>query len=326
MQLVRTGEQRRGPMRRAGRLFGLGLILLVFPASALRAGNEEDCGTYCDDRPRCAFCSTEACGSVYERMEFFGGSGENYSACRKAVSVNLGWPFRASPEPHHRTLVVALSGDSAGGLEWFCEDNAHRLEESVLCISSYGRAITRSKTLANNTSDLIDLMEQTSGRRPTVILIGKSMGGCKLHHAVTGTKGASDARLEDQAINLFVGVDMSCSPFRHWENGEDDALTFSTNVRELLVFYQQNAGAQTGHRAYRQPEAPFEPDIHVDVNADGFSLQRETRVDLTGSDTPPMCVDADHGTIDDCAAVQDALVGLINKRARGCCCCARGWW
>lgn len=278
--------------------------------------NQRECEDWCRGQARCSKCSDKVgCGTGYTSIKTFGGRGENYHACKKAGSADLVWPGTGVVRAEHRVLVVSLGGSGASssddGFEWFCEDFFAKdlAEPSVLCISSWGNITTRSEVLSNNTAAMAREMRRVSGVDPKIVLVGKSMGACKLHHAVAGEKGASDAALQRMDIDLFVGIDMSCSVARHFEKGERDALWFQDNVKQLLVFYEDKIGeSQTGHQGIFAGRS-FDPAIHVNVNREGFDVHTERK---NGS---ALCSNAGHGEIDDCAPLRRRIHDLVKKKA-----------
>jgi hypothetical protein len=280
------------------------------------------CENWCESYTKCSFCAeSRTCGSGYVSIEgeTFAGTEKIYYACEKVGSINRIWPGTTVAEALHRVLVVAVGGSSGSirdeGMEWFCEDffgGAKRVP-AVLCISSYAMPSTRSRQLADNIADLAQEIQRLNGAEPIIVLIGKSMGGCKLHHAAAGKKGGKYGDLKDKEIDLFVGVDPSCSLGRHFEGGLDDGLEFKRNVNTLLIFYQEKEGeAQTGHVGYFEGEN-FDENRHIDVNNEAFDIGEERKAITEHSDY--MCDNVGHGEMDDCEAVKTTLRRLILKRA-----------
>lgn len=231
-------------------------VMTVAPALQARswskasAANKAACLKWCGANKHCRHCSTTRhCGAHYEKMKIWDGWGRNYSACKKSAHVTSIWGDYANADIYSTTkaLVVTLGGMGASksskddGFEWFCEDYVHRtsLAKKVKCISSYGSVFTNSSTLSSNIESVISKIKSKTGRTPTVILVGKSMGGCKLQHAVYKRS------LNNNTIHTFIGVDTSCWVNEHWQ--DNDLLLFRSNVKRLFNFYQTNGPSQTGH-------------------------------------------------------------------------------
>lgn len=282
--------------------------------------NKADCLKWCRGNKKCAHCSKlSGCGSGYKKMKSWTGRGKNYYACKKHGSLNVIWPGNGAAKKQHRVLVVAAGGSGASssddGIEWFCEDFLPAKQyPNILCVSSWGNISTNSKKLSNNIFDLARAIEKKSGKPPKIILIGKSMGACKLHHAAAGAKSGKRGKLKNRRIDLFVGVDMSCGVDRHFEDGKKDALYFKSNVKKLFVFYQEKKGeSQTGSQGIFKGKK-FNPNIHINVNQDRFNAQTETKVPR--HDRRGMCKNVGHMDIDDCEALRKDLKQLVIKRAR----------
>jgi hypothetical protein len=282
--------------------------------------HKEACQKWCKGQRKCAFCSKKSgCGTGYKKMKSWTGRGKNWYACKKSGSINKIWPGTGAAKKQHTVLVVAAGGSGAStsddGIEWFCEDFFKGSKYSnVLCISSWGSITTRSKTLSNNIADLASAMKKKSGKDPKIILIGKSMGACKLHHAAAGTKSAKKGKLRKRKIDLFVGVDMSCGVDRHFEDGKKDALYFKDNIKKLIVFYQEKRGeSQTGSQGIYKGKK-FNKNIHINVNKDRFDVQKEVRTPR--HDQRGMCKNVGHMDIDDCEALRKTIYKLVIKRAK----------
>ena len=282
--------------------------------------HHDACKKWCAGNPKCSYCSKHVgCGVGYKNMKSWTGRGKNYYACKKFGSINKIWPGKGAAKKEHRVLLVMAGGSGAStsddGIEWFCEDNLRGSRyRNILCISSWGNISTRSKTLSDNIAELADAIKKKSGRAPKIILVGKSMGACKLHHAAAGTKTAKTGKLKNRQIDLFVGIDMSCGVDRHFEEGKKDALIFNNNVKKLLVFYQEKRGEkQTGSQGIFKGKK-FNRDIHINVNKHDFDARREAR-----STTHPQkgfCQNVGHLQIDDCPELKKIVKKLILKRAK----------
>lgn len=283
-----------------------------------RSKNYEECIKYCESDYRCDHCdSTMNCGISFVNRKSFRGPGTNWYACEKIRDINSFWPAKMKIKPEHRYLVVANGGYGGlfghDGIEWFCEKYlTPEIAPKALCIGSYGRPRTATWILSENIKNTVLLMEKVTGVRPEVIMIGKSMGACKLHHAVAGEKGGSRGGLEKLDISLFVGVDMSCQVKRHFED-PDDILEFNSNIKELWNFYQLNPDtSQTGHRAHFDGK-PFDDSIHIDVNNESFDEENGRKI---ANPDKPLCENAAHLTIDECVPLLEKIQKLILKKMK----------
>jgi hypothetical protein len=278
------------------------------------------CETWCENEKECSFCSESSrCGPAYTPIDgaSFEENGKTLYGCKKFGSINQVWRGTGVARAEHRALVVAVGGTSGSirdeGMEWFCENyfKGQNKVPQVLCISSYARTATRSRTLSDNIADLANEIHRLSGVSPKITLIGKSMGGCKLHHAAAGVKGGKYGALKDMEIDLFIGVDPSCGLKKHFEEGLDDALSFQDNVIKILNFYQEIDSSQTGHMLHFDGEE-FDDTAHIDVNNDTFDLETESK---RAGDPGSLCDNVDHGSIDDCEDLKRTIRQLILKRA-----------
>lgn len=296
------------------------LVFLIFSISffCLFAGNnnQADCERFCEKDKYCTCCSTlRSCGVGFERIKSFKNKGKNYYACRKKGSINVVWERLAKVTKDQKVLVVGVGGYSGmytdDGIELFCEKYLNsKNHKNILCISSYGRPKTSSRQLSENIRKTAMLMEKTSGVKPKVIMIGKSMGACKLHHAVAGEKGGARGDLDTFAIDLFIGVDMSCHVKRHYET-PGDILLFRNNIKEFYNFYQNHKNAsQTGHRAYFL-DTGFDDSVHINVNTDSFDVAQNKKIKNAEK---PLCKDARHLTIDNCEPLLETIQKIILKK------------
>lgn len=299
--------------------------------------NKDKCESWCAGQKHCDHCSTiNFCGPHFDRMKKWSGYGQNWSACKKDGKVNLIWDDYKGKDiyPTTRVLVVTLGGSGASkdsvedGFEWFCEDYIFgtNLARRVKCISSYGSIVTNSEKLSENIINLIHTITVHTNRSPKVILVGKSMGGCKLQHALY------KRILKNYPINTFFGVDTSCYVSKHWQEGE--GLLFHRNVETLQNFYQTIDSSQTGHvlaysdqyvgkidsegEAGRRGEFHYTFDRHnshnqINVNTMDFNFQSMRK---TGGN---MCnhVHHTHATrpIDRCQNLRDGIFSYIQRKA-----------
>lgn len=282
----------------------------------VKSENYEECIKYCDSNYRCDHCdSTINCGMSFVNLKSFRGHETNWYACEKTRDINSLWASKMQIKPKHRYLVVANGGYGGlfgyDGIEWFCEKYmTPDIAPEALCIGSYGRPGTATRLLSENIKNTIMLMEGVAGVRPEVIMIGKSMGACKLHHAVAGEKGGGRGGLENIDISLFIGVDMSCHVKRHFENPKD-FLEFKGNIKELWNFYQLNPKtSQTGHRAHFKG-VPFDDSIHINVNTESFDVEKKKKI--VGPEKT-LCENATHLNVDGCVPLLEIIQKLILKK------------
>jgi len=286
----------------------------------VKSDNLEECQQFCKDDYRCSFCwPTFNCGVGFVNVKSFRGKGTNWYACEKIRSINLVWPKKLRIKPEHRYLVVSVGGYGGifghDGIEWFCDKHlTPEVAPEALCINSYGRPRTATWLLAENIKNTVLLMEQVTGVKPKVIMLGKSMGGCKLHHAIAEDKGGKVTGLGALDVELFIGVDMSCQVKRHFEDPAD-ILEFNRNIKELWNFYQLHpTTTQTGHRAHFTGE-PFDENIHIDANNEGFDTSTMTKIPAA-SPEQVLCEDASHLNIDNCPKLLDTILEMVLKKMR----------
>lgn len=279
----------------------------------IKSENYNECKTFCDDNYRCDHCdSTMNCGVAFTKMKSFTGKGGNWYACEKIRDINSFWPEKMKIKTEHRYLVVANGGYGGlfghDGIEWFCEKYlTPEIAPQALCIGAYGRPRTATWILTENIKNTIMLMEKVTGVKPKLILVGKSMGGCKLHHAISGEKGGGRGGLEKLEIPLFIGVDMSCQVKRHFDD-LNDVLEFKSNIKELYNFYQVTPGSsQSGHRALFEGK-PFDESIHINVNEESFDPETRKKI---AKPEKPMCTNAEHINIDECVPLLETIQTMI---------------
>jgi len=292
------------------------LIFLILSFSHLLANdNKLNCESFCKNDDLCSYCSVlKGCGTGFKNIRSFRGKGKNWHACKKKGSINTIWKKQQKVTKEQRVLIVGIGGYSGmysdDGVEQFCENYFNsKNNKNVLCISAYGRPKTSSKQLSDNIRNTALLMEKISGVIPKVILVGKSIGACKLHHSVAGEKGGARGDLETFPIDLFIGIDMSCQIKRHFES-PGDILLFRNNIKEFYNFYQNNKdSAQTGCRAYFLGKK-FDDSVHIDVNNDNFDVENSKKIK---NSKKPLCKDVKHLTIDDCEPLLKTIQKIILK-------------
>jgi hypothetical protein len=301
------------------------------------AANKRDCLNWCGQHKYCHHCSKiYDCGGHYERIHFWHGYGDNWSACKKYGHVNRIWDDYKGKDiyPTTRVLLITLGGALAhrssidDGFEWFCEDYIYRtpLARKVKCISSYGAINTSSDKLSDNIINLINTIKSRTNRSPTVIFAAKSMGACKLQHALYKRS------LKNYDIDTFFGIDTSCYVSKHWQDGE--GLLFHHNVKTLQNFYETLDSSQTGHvlaytdqyvgSANSEGEAGRSGDFHytfdryhannqINVNTMNFDFltMRKTEGELCNKvhhvhDTRP---------IDRCKGLRDGIFEYVKRKA-----------
>jgi len=292
------------------------VILISFFCLFAGDNNQDSCEKFCNKDKYCNHCSVlKNCGAGFEGIKSFKEKGKNWHACKKKGSINTVWKKLQKVTKDNRVLIVGVGGYSGmysdDGVEWFCEKYFNsKNHKNVLCLSAYGRPKTSSKQLSKNIRNTAMLMEKTSGVKPKVILIGKSLGACKLHHSVAGEKGGARGDLETFPIDLFIGIDMSCKIRRHYEN-PGDILLFRNNIKEFYNFCQNNKDSvQTGHRAYFLGKK-FDDSVHIDVNNDNFDVSSGKKVKKAKK---PLCKDVKHLTIDDCEPLLETIQKIILKK------------
>ncbi|MBT3814250.1 hypothetical protein HOE37_01555 [Candidatus Woesearchaeota archaeon] len=305
---------------------------LVGMGSWIDAGleNKKICNEWCNQESHCSHCSTiYNCGEDYTGMKHWNGYGENWHACEKRGTINHYWNHRPKPTNEQNILVVALGGASTsygGGksiFKWFCEDFFYKngnpnlpTYDNIYCISSYAGVHTNSGILSDNIAELAEEMKEKSGKPTKIFLIGKSMGGCKLQHAVSGTKAAKSNKLKNKDIEYFVGVDMSCLKSEGFAGGISEGLEFKDNVKNLLVFHQTMQDDHTGVVGYFKGDSEVPMDIHVDVNKETWDVAQSEKIE-----TVPTCNGVNHKGLDDCDKLKETIQKMVLKVACKDCEC-----
>lgn len=196
--------------------------------------NKKECEKWCNNNRDCEKCSKlPECGCGFKRAKKFGGTGKNWYACQKrgSASVNTVWPSNQAAKASHRALVVSLGGAfgrfGRDGIEWFARDYLSNYKKQILYVGSYGSIWTVSQTLADNIKSLAKAIAKKSGKKPKVILIGKSMGGCKEYDATREMGGFP--------IDLFISVDLCCGGLGCWaKKGDAYAAKYKRNVKKFV--------------------------------------------------------------------------------------------
>jgi hypothetical protein len=291
--------------------------------------NKKECNEWCNQESHCSHCSTlYNCGEDYTGMKHWTGYGTNWHACKKRTTVNRLWEQRPKSTNEQDTLIVALGGastysdDGSGQFIWFCEDFFYKngkpnypKYENIYCFSSYAGVHTNSGILSDNIAELAEEMEKKSGKPTKIILVGKSMGGCKLQHAVSGTLAAKDNKLKNKNIKYFIGVDMSCNTGDGFEGGISEGLKFKDNVKNLLVFYQ-TISDHNGVAGYFSGDLEVPLDINVNVNEESWDVAKDKKIK-----NEQLCDNVDHGSIDDCESLRNTIRDIVLKVACQDCEC-----
>jgi hypothetical protein len=136
--------------------------------------------------------------------------------------------------------------------------------------------------LETEINDLAKYMKKGS----KIILIGKSMGGCKLYKAANRLSGKVN-------IDLLILVDASCEIKDH--SGVE--LTLNDNIKNAYSFYQRESG---------QKQNGYEIETK-----DGF-YRSNTNVNSCG-----ICDNVDHSTIDTCEKLINKIVSITKKQIWG---------
>jgi len=283
---------------------GLGKKLKGYMAKTW--ANKYACEAWCDKAKECVKCSIlPRCGTGYVRIKAFKKRrSKGYYACRLrgSAAVHELWPKRREIRRSHRALVVSLGGAFGryykDGLEWFCKNELKKYRKKVLCVGSFGSIFTINKVLARKIRRTYRTMRKRSGRKPKIILIGKSMGGCRMLWAAR--KGGG------YPIDLFIGVDVSCHVDRHAPRGRKDSRALSKSVKKFVNFYQQKKGEkQCGHLLSIVGDKRIPMEYNVDVNKDGFDIRSWKK--LRGQN---LCNNVGHmgkGSIDRCQKLKKLI-------------------
>jgi hypothetical protein len=232
--------------------------------------------------------------------------------------------------PEHRALVVSLGGAAASSdpIADKISSLANELKESwnpehpdrmLLTVTGGTSPFNSSRRITERIIYRLERMYELSFKEPRLVLIGKSMGGCKLH------KVANRLGEEGIEVALFVGVDMSCHLARHYDIYKTDgldAMTFPKTVKSLINFFQATEyEIQTGHVALWeghgqcQHSGPFSMcrDYNINVNKDHVRIDDQGEVLFEGNQT--ICrSEVGHLEIDNDPRLLTAIKTIIIKR------------
>ncbi len=232
------------------------------------------------------------------------------------------YPATSDVKARHQVLLVTLGGASASlGADdiaslatCFTQPKKPFHDPSVLGVVGHARAGgTLAPVIARRLDELCTVMAEQAGVKPLLIFVGKSLGGCRLHAVseLFATRYHYD-------IDMFVSVDVSCWPWRHFQRFQRTkkkrhARIYGAHVKQLYNFYQAIDSLQTGHPALRPGEDDFSRAINFDVNADPVRVDPQGNI-VVESGQPPLCTAADHGTIDTCPSLLKGIKRMIRKR------------
>ncbi len=235
--------------------------------------NKKNCQNWCEKTRDCEKCSPlPGCGIGFKKAKKFGGKGKNWYACKKrgSASVNTVWPRNSAAKRTHKALVVSLGGAfgrwGRDGIEWFANDYLSAYKKQILYVGSYGSVWTVSKKLAKNIKSLANAIKRKSGKKPKIILIGKSMGGCKMHHATR--------KMGNYPIDLFISVDMCCKTKCYPKLGKDGINRYKSNVKKFVNFYQEKPGEGMCGYIIAYDGKGVNKNLNVNVNKDGFNHKK----------------------------------------------------
>jgi len=238
--------------------------------------------------------------------------------------------------PHTRVILVTLGGSAATArtdrimtlAKRFANPGGRHHDERVYGLWGKALPTTASHDLAGRIRTLRRRAQTASGHAPRIVLVGKSMGGCKLHKVVEHLERKRNQRRR-VTIDLFVGVDMSCYVDRHWEayiHACEQHLpvrrilkVFPPSVTHLVNFVQTRGDTMTGHPAYWESYDDCKSfngvicrDYNIDVNSDAFEIDPDGEI-VPGRGAP-VCTRADHWSIDECKGLVDAICTIIERR------------
>jgi len=245
-------------------------------------------------------------------------------------TMSISYPKKDSILAEHCVLLVTLGGSSASldpdgdKISTFSKTfadqwNPKHPTNKVLSISGGATPFDSSRAATEEIIAIGNQMLSLSKKAPKLILIGKSMGGCKLHKVAE--------RLDEEAvdIDLFIGVDMSCTPARHYDNyvnHGDDEKSFPGHVKSLVNFFQNRHGEmQCGHVALWKgaPSCKLAGsrsmcrDYNINVNDDFVRIGNNGEVLFEG--TEKICdKPVGHMDIDSDPRLLAALATIIEKR------------
>lgn len=233
--------------------------------------------------------------------------------------MGIKYPTSDQITQDHRVLIVTLGGASASS----GRDHVSTLADCFStqgpyfdagCLGVTGHPIGGgfpSGPIAEKLISIIERMRSRSGENPVVVFVGKSLGGCRLHK-VSRIFNRPDRRV---GIDLFIGIDMSCWPAKHYQSymrrkKRFHGRIFTENVKQILNFYQTNDLLQTGHPALRYGVAELSREININVNKSPAIIDENGTVRRSPSYSP-ICPDADHMSIDTNPALIEGIKRII---------------
>ena len=214
--------------------------------------------------------------------------------------MSITYPKTTQIHPKHKVLLVTLGGASASSgrdlvknlSDSFTKSNNEFYDERVLGVTGYALPGSHDAWgIARRLRTIIQTMRNKSQDQIKIVLVGKSLGGCRLHR-VSKIFSRDDF---DFGIESFIGVDMSCWPAKHFQRYKTrgqtyQARVFDNNVQHLVNFYQSSDLFQTGHPVLRTGQG-FDKNININVNKD------DVRIDHNGiivSSDEPIAPKANH--------------------------------
>lgn len=290
------------------------LILIVTFASfnSIFASQKSECKKWCDNHKYCQKCSTlRYCGPFSTPLKHFTGAGRNYHACKKQGTITHTLPRHPNISINTETIVITAGGASGimahDGFEWFCEDYLAGAKEKdkIFCSSNFGFMTDNSNIVARKIRNIYNQTIKKTGKTPKLILVGKSMGACKLHHA---TDNLDRYGID---VDLFIGNEMSCGIDQHWQNGISDSLEFPQNVKDFLVFYQTKKGEiQNSHAAIYEEEKQIDYTRHINVNLQNYIVEEKRKTQES-----TLCNNVGHMDFDNCKPLLQKTKEIILQEA-----------
>lgn len=201
--------------------------------------------------------------------------------------LGITWPKLSTINKNYRAIIISLGGSSGSSTPDHIKSFSKRFKDGpYYTVKGTGKPITISREIFRNTVRVYKKIKEVSGiERPKVIMVGKSMGGCKLYRAT------KELDKRDIKVDLFIGVDVSCSPHDHYFDftdsyGKIGGLHFRKNVLKIYNFYQKKKNeTQTGHPLLLYNDQGFDKNIppyfnkkfNIDINKDKFSFENLKR-------------------------------------------------
>jgi len=363
------------------KLFLFATIFLLFTQIyADDAADEFKCKEFCEGEEECTFChkptSTDPrfkCGVYFRPVSGYFG---DWIACRPFGDIEdllLMYGAKLDDQNNYdddmlvHTLIVGGGGWQSSTntgytdhFQKFCGKFMKNYEKDGLkCISSFVRWFdghSHPVDLVNNISDLqnkIKVEHNNNVLTPKLILFGKSLTGCKMHHAITGFEepdGSGDhwgTSLNGKGIDvdLFVGIDASCHTDPHWDrcgtdiDDGDEYLRLTNNVEDYMMFYQNldtndawYSTDQTGYCAYKENSfgslMSFDNESHINVNTESYDGYTSSKIEYYSQEIAecknadpyvaencPLCNDAVHANIDTCFPLLRQVIQKMLKTA-----------